>query len=259
MKLNDAFENWEVDGGIFHFLQSLNVPWKSSNYANSLDRLYHGNHSGRKLVSPLVYDKADGEPLTQADRTALANSIFNVFRKSWEKLYATLSEQYDPISNYDMTETLTNDTTTDKHGKITTRTDNLKHTKTGTETETPDTTETETPDLTTENDNSIYGFNSVDAVPTGEQSTKQTGTNTRKKTGTDEVEYDTTDEDTGTQKFADTGTDTRTRNYTLKRSGNIGVTTSQQMLQSERDLWQWSFFYDVVFPDLDRVLTIPIY
>ena len=64
---------------------------------------------------------------------------------------------------------------------------------------------------------------------------------------------------TGTVTDADTGTDTNTRNYTLTRKGNIGVTTSQQLLQSERDLWKWVFFDDVVYPDIDRVLTIQTY
>ena len=45
----------------------------------------------------------------------------------------------------------------------------------------------------------------------------------------------------------------------LTRSGNIGVTTTQQMLQSERDLWMWNYFRDVVFPDLDSVLVLGIY
>jgi hypothetical protein len=71
--------------------------------------------------------------------------------------------------------------------------------------------------------------------------------------------YNTTDTDGGTQVDAESGMNTRIRNYTLTRRGNIGVTTSQQMLQSERDLWVWNFFRDVVFPDLDYILTIPVY
>lgn len=45
----------------------------------------------------------------------------------------------------------------------------------------------------------------------------------------------------------------------LERSGNIGVTTSQQMLRSEIDLWMWDFFREVVFPDIDRILTLGTY
>ena len=42
------------------------------------------------------------------------------------------------------------------------------------------------------------------------------------------------------------------------RSGNIGVTTTQAMLKSERELWMWNFF-DQVYKDIDSVLALPIY
>ena len=57
----------------------------------------------------------------------------------------------------------------------------------------------------------------------------------------------------GTEKFeVDTA-------RSLERHGNIGVTTSQQMLQSEHELWLWNFFFDVVFPDLDKILCLYVY
>ena len=71
--------------------------------------------------------------------------------------------------------------------------------------------------------------------------------------------YNTTDADTGMQTNAESGTNTTTRNYRLTRSGNIGVTTSQQMIEQERNVWIWNFFREIVFPAVDRVLTIPIY
>ena len=91
--------------------------------------------------------------------------------------------------------------------------------------------------LKDESKTAIYGFNSSEASDTGSGETSRTGSVTDR----------------------DSGEDTHTRNYTLTRSGNIGVTTSQQMLQSERDLWKWNFFRDVIFPDLDKVLTLQIY
>jgi hypothetical protein len=42
------------------------------------------------------------------------------------------------------------------------------------------------------------------------------------------------------------------------RSGNIGVTTSQQMAQSSIDLWKWNYFYDI-FRDIDSIFTITTY
>lgn len=91
--------------------------------------------------------------------------------------------------------------------------------------------------------------------------TSETNTGTQ-ITGTDatnETTFNTTDTDTGTQSNVEGGSDTSTRNYEMTRSGNIGVTTSQQMIESERALWVWNFFRDVVFPDVDRVLTLQIY
>ena len=45
---------------------------------------------------------------------------------------------------------------------------------------------------------------------------------------------------------------------TTARSGNIGVTTTQAMLESERNLWMWNFF-DQVYKDVDSVLAIAFY
>ena len=45
----------------------------------------------------------------------------------------------------------------------------------------------------------------------------------------------------------------------LTRSGNIGVTTSQQMIQSSIDLYNNWLYFENVFQDVDSILTIPIY
>lgn len=67
---------------------------------------------------------------------------------------------------------------------------------------------------------------------------------------TDSVSHNITDLETRNM------TDTNT--HTLTRSGNIGVTTSQQMQQSSIELWQYKYFEEV-FNDIDRYLTLPIY
>ena len=257
-RLNDVFSGW-LTGGIFSTLQAFPVPWKEENISAALDVEYHGNVSGEKIISPLVKNILSGNTLTDTEKTILATSILAMYGVNWGKQWETLKFQYNPIENYSMTEEMNNDQTIDIYGKTRTRTDNLTHTKTGTETRTPDLTDTTTPNLTTTSDNSVYGFNSESAVPTGEQTQNSTGTNINTRTGTDTQEYNTTESDNGTQNEADGGQDTHTRNYHLTRSGNIGVTTSQQMISSERDLWLWNFFRDVVFPDIDRVLTIQIY
>lgn len=74
-----------------------------------------------------------------------------------------------------------------------------------------------------------YGFNSDSSVPTGESSTETTS-----------------------EGNADDN------NRELTRSGNIGVTTSQQMLQSELDLRKWNFA-DMLYQDVDSICTLSIY
>lgn len=295
--VNDIFPDWLTGSGIFSHLSG--VPWDGEGIAAELDLEYHGNVSGNKMVSPLVAKLADDEQA--GDK--LAGVIKAINGRRWAALWETMQLEYNPIENYSMTETMTNDKTVTEYGKSTTRTDDLTHArtgtdaigynstdkrtddlthgKTGTEAVQYQTTDTRTDNLTENQQNRVNGFNSAVGVNSGDTSTsntgtqtnaktgtdtttyntqeKDTGTQTAQKTGTDTTTYNTQDKNTGTQKTADAGSDTSTRNYLLKRSGNIGVTTSQQMIESERNLWKWVFFREVVFPDIDKVLTLAVY
>ena len=46
-----------------------------------------------------------------------------------------------------------------------------------------------------------------------------------------------------------------TEHEEIHRYGNIGVTTTQKLLQEERNLWIWNYF-DQIFADLDRELAL---
>lgn len=230
--------------GIFTALNSFSVPWKNVVDPELIDLQYYGNVSGEKIISPLVYKQLNNEgKLTDAKQSLIASMIFSMFGTNWAKEWETLSMQYDPIANYDMTETMTDDETVTEYGKTNTRTNNLVHAKTG--------TETDAPSVSVATNDTVHGFNSSDPVPTDGRS--------QSTSGSDITTYNIYDTDTGTSSDAGSGSDTSTRNYELTRKGNIGVTSSQQLLQSERDLWVWNYFLDVVFPDVDKILTIPIY
>lgn len=109
-------------------------------------------------------------------------------------------------------------------------------------------TETRTPNLTettqtksnvrTSGSNKVYGFNSSTAVPATES---QADTVTQ---GADSANQSTRT-NTGTEK--------------LERSGNIGVTTSQQMLLSELDLRAQHEFEEYLFTFLDQIMTCGAY
>ena len=269
-----AMPEWTTTG-VFQQLSNLDVPWKDAISASELDLAYYGNLSGGKKVSPLVNRMLDESGvLPDSKLSAIANLIYSTCAVNWTKEYATLSFDYEPIENYDMVETMEQGTT-DSYGKTQTRTDDLTHSRSGTDTTSndltetvkPEITETQTPNLTSETSDSVYGFNSSAAKGSDERTVKSSGTTTTATTGTSATDsaseiktvYDTSDKDSGTVSYVDGGSDERSTTHTLKRHGNIGVTTSQQMLQSERDLWLWYYFYDVVFPDVDRVMTLSVY
>lgn len=97
--------------------------------------------------------------------------------------------------------------------------------------------DTTTPSGSVKNATDVFGYNSSTAVP--DSQTTQSYQNAKT-----EVSYGRTD--------------TETHDHTLTRSGNIGVTTSQQMLESQRAVLLWDFF-ETVFSDLDKILTQPIF
>jgi len=235
-KLQDVFSNW-ISNGIFYALNNYDVPWKNDVAPATLDAEYFGNISGCKNLSPLVSKllNIDGANVLSDTRiNQLALILFNLNGANWSREYATLDMEYNPISNYDMTETETESGTN-------------SNTRTNTGTQTDARTESGTTTASGTGSDSVYGFNSANAVPDSESTTgsSATASNTINETRTDDL----------TQ--GDAGTHSGTRS--LSRSGNIGVTTSQQMIQSERELYVWNFFYKVVFPSVDRTLTIATY
>lgn len=86
----------------------------------------------------------------------------------------------------------------------------------------------------------IYGFNSTESQPTatGEGDTHTTGIKNNNET--EDVK-------------SNTGTES------LTRHGNIGVTTSQQMLESEIVLREKHNFLEMIFRDIDSVLCLKVY
>lgn len=294
-KLNDVFK--PTEGGIFHYLQDLNVPWDEEEIDGLLDYEYHYNIAGQRYISPLVHAMLDDDTgiLDSTDKETLAGIIYAMYGLRWSKLWYTLGLEYNPIENYSMQEDMTNDITEDVYGKTETLTHGHTETETlnktdtvthgTTETLTLNTTNQETKNLTDAitpytsetSTTEVQGFDSSTYNPserttlaksgtestthTGTDTTTRTGTETTGKAGTEATAYTGTDtkahsgQDTNTS----SGKDTHERNYTLTRKGNIGVTTSQQMIESERQVWMWDFFKDVVFPDINRVLTLSIY
>lgn len=156
---------------------------------------------------------------------------------------------YNPIENYDRTETETiNDTSTDtKSGSDThSGTDTTTTTGTDTNTETHGGTTGKTNSTTRENE--IAGFDSAsysDAnqeTETGTETTThgETVSNSGQTSGSESVAYG----ETITRAEESTAENERTRNTRIH--GNIGVTTSQQMLESEMNIGNKFWIYDYI-------------
>ena len=188
-------------------------------WANSDVDIAYYSRSGNKTVAPIVSVVAE-----QFSGDNILNSLCRIihikYGATWKKLYDVLSLEYNPIENYKTTEIATPDIT--------------RQTDTSTET-----------DITTEdsgeNADDVYGFNSTIPVPT----------DYNKNTSTSRVTADA-DKNAEHRTYTETGTNT------IEKHGNIGVTTSQQMIESEIELWKWNFL-DTVFSQLDRLITCPLY
>ena len=132
-----------------------------------------------------------------------------------------------------------------------------------------DSERTETRDLTTthelnETDTTTHSYGKTDAetikgTDTATHSYGKTDTETIKGTDT-ATTYGRTDSETmsNTNSSTENGTNDFTGKETTRRTGNIGVTSNQQMIQAERDLWKWNFFSQI-FTDIDRYLTLAVY
>ena len=228
-KMIDVYANYETDGGVFSPMS--NAPWVETMTGLNLDIAYLDGHSGERYCSNFINHRLDdSNNLSSDNRTLIANILWAMFGIQWTRLWATMKPtDYDPLTNYQMTENETGSHTD-------TRTPDLTRTHTGT-----DKNEGES---TSNNQNNLWGFNSDTSVP----SDMSDGTTTANATNT----RDLTDTETGTDKTE--GENTRK----LTRTGNIGTNTFQNLLQQERNIWMYNFF-EQVFKDVDSVLTIPIY
>lgn len=198
------------------------------------------------------------------DITDVWQMFVDMHNKDISRISQAMTTDYKPLDNYNMTES-GNDTTElsrNRNGTLSTdNTDTL--TRAGTVTtateatgKNVDTTTaevkntgTQTAADTTDTTNSIAAYNDTDVSIHDKQNTATNGTRTDNLTQTTTnggevnttattsatVTNDTTDTNKTTKTEQSTeqesGTDTVT--HSLTRSGNIGVTTSQQMLSSE--------------------------
>lgn len=242
---------------------------------DSLSLDYLGNRLD-KILSPLyirLIDKyiADGDTQDEAIQHANAKLIKIIESKylyNWNRLAEAMFKDYNPINNYDMVETREINEKTDKsiiteesnefnengNKTINIKEDNDTNTSTEREMTTNDKEQqkyagfnTDTPKIVTETDKdgNITESNSGESVESKEinntESEERSGNNSSSSSSetVGELQDNKRDEE-------------------LRRSGNIGVTTSQQMIQSEIELRKHNL-EDIIFKNIDEVLFLDYY
>lgn len=183
------------------------------------------------FINSLLLDAGEFEVL-YADPDFFKNAI-SIWGRKWyrtfEKWYNALQVSYDPLNNYDRTEEWTTEASSNSSSN--------SNSNTNIETELSDSG-------TTQNTTNKSAYDSSALTPyesiSGTSSLTSSGTNTERSSN-DIVNSDDKNE------------------YRKGRAyGNIGVTTSQQMLQSELELQEWNLYQHMI--DLFKTeLLIPIY
>lgn len=234
---------------------------------------------GPTLINQILYESSDLELVIPDPH------YYKAFMQDWAKkrlpiwqmLWDSTKYTYDPIANYDRKEEWTDTETRDlKNTDLTTR--NITDTKNGTrrgtnsDTETRNLTETDSQESTstgrttnsqdTTTTNSKRSFDSATLIVTDEtiSNTEDTSTSNGtvnqdgsvRNTGTVDTDHiiDETITDTikGTGTIDVKGTDTGTviHKYAGTIKGNIGVTTTQQMIMSQREVVQFDVYSYIV-------------
>jgi hypothetical protein len=148
------------------------------------------------------------------------------YQTKYNKLLATEKLEYNPIENYSMTEN-------------------------GTDVRTPDLVSNTTASGTSSGNATDISTN-TSAVTTYDNTADFINQNK----GTADTTNTTSTENSSTGKTTTTGTEKTTHEF--KRSGNIGVTTSQQMIQSEREIADFSALSQFV-NDIANLICLSIY
>ena len=206
-------------------------------------------------IRPTLEDHVDGIP-------DLVISLLNSKKYSYVKLWETTQIEYDPIENYSMVESgkdTTSGTTSNTIGSQTSETSGNNNATYGQAVQTGKTTNTKTGSQTDGRYITPYDTNEEQlAEKTKTDYSNITDSAESNVTNAEHSDSATTTTNTTLGARTDSGTNSSSTTHEFKRSGNIGVTTSQQMLQSERDIAMFNFMA-IVSHDIIKLITICIY
>ena len=278
LTMNEMYPNMILGDGIMSDLSDFSVPWAQAVLDGDISTTFldigYYSHSSQKFTSPIMNNiSEETPPLSTLERTNIAGMLVTLFNRKWKRIWDLANVEYNPINNYDMSETedieLGIESESRNNGTITNVIDDTIR-ETGTVTNVTDTDTSQTGTVSdsgsNSNENDLFGFNSSVAVGSDTSSGTVSNTRTNNLAGTDDTTETktnnlTTDKDvtdTETRQLVNVNDSTHTTTRTLERAGNIGVTTTQKMVMDELEAWQWIFFQQV-FEDIDSICCLDIY
>ena len=207
-------------------------------------RLLHGERQLDDTVINSPYSKFFEEWF----RYDYLKDILLRYQYKWSKLIDNVYAQtYNPLENYDRQE----DTSLSYEGSenVTRNVDSDRKTK-GTTAD----TRNDTSSANSSSQKNVFAFDSAEASPSDSDS----GTTTATGTGSSNSTVDNSDTEKRTETEGHSFTDRK--NVTASRiHGNIGVTTSVQMLTAEQEFRLKNDFFNTVYEDIANTLLKPIY
>ena len=181
----------------------------------------------RRLALDTIYQRCGLTPLYHPDPAWLK---FYVGRwcsknaKTWEELYKTTIQDYNPIYNYDRTE----ETTDTRSGTRKLSEDTSSNTKQNGDTSVTDTSSDSSEHTLSADNSDSYepGYNDVSS----RQDTQASESSNRVDVTGDRAVDETTGE---------------TYSHKLRAYGNIGVTTTQEMLEAQRKVVRYNIYNEI--------------
>ena len=215
------------------------------------------------FINRLLLDTAELEILyPDADIFKTAIKYWSAAEvQNWNKLYNTTVLDYNPIWNKNGTVT-----ETEKHIKNNNYTDvtdgkiaDHSSTNGSQNTETSGNENTDTTNNTNEKDY-VFGFNSESAAQSGQTVTDDTGrTNTDRSENTKSNSSANTDATTtNNTNFKHDEKENIDREYTRTEQGNIGITTTQQMINEEREVDKFNLM-DYIIDSFKKRFCLLVY
>lgn len=229
--------------GLWGIHQGDLPPWADTDLNNvgydKIDAMlatYYGDRPVSKYVANYL---GDGGTLSIPSQQIIAEYVRQIFYDQWKRLTDDFTAEYNPVENYSMSEHEESSNTAS--GTDTARDSYTDYKETQKQGHT----------VTSQTDTQIYGFNSQTA------SDADAATNTTTFGAADDT--GDTLEITGTKQNTLTHGKVDTFERDFSRSGNIGVMTATQMLDSDITFWTSNNFFQKICADIASILTIPIY